>query len=221
MPQVIPYSIQPTNLIPNSPKPLLLYKGCFLRDGKVDPALAFDTFSHNGWDVQWVTTYGHYQRSHYHATTHEAMVVLSGPGTIRWGTADYGDDPQKHTYGGASEEGPLYCEVEPGDLFVIPAGVAHKSYDSRAPNPAPVSLTGGGAHRIVAEDPRKVVSELAVSGFTMMGAYPRGMDWGWAEGGDHVGRYKSVWDVSNPDSDPFFGGDGGIHRYWKHRQTLL
>ena len=63
------------------------------------------------------------------------MVVLSGPGTIRWGTTDLTDDPQKHTYGTPGthfEDGSVFLEVEAGDLFVIPAGVTHKSFDRRA-----------------------------------------------------------------------------------------
>ncbi|KAL4900259.1 hypothetical protein BDW74DRAFT_183010 [Aspergillus multicolor] len=71
--------LAPTPLIPNSPKPLLLYKNCFFHnsDGKVDTALAYDTFKQNGWDAQWVTTYSRYQRSHYHPQTHEVMVPVS------------------------------------------------------------------------------------------------------------------------------------------------
>ncbi|KAJ5741010.1 hypothetical protein N7493_000882 [Penicillium malachiteum] len=217
--QIIPYDIKPTKLIPNSPRPLLLYKGCFLRNGKVDLTLAFDIFKANGWDTQWVTTYGHYQRSHYHSTTHEAMVVVSGPGKIRWGTADFGGDPQEHTYGDSSEDGALYYDVNPGDIFVIPAGVAHKSYDPSAPSPDPISLTGGGAHKVASDDPRRFVKELDVSGFTMMGAYPRGMSWEWSEGGAHVGRFESVWNVPTPDLDPFFGATGGINEYWNSEST--
>ena len=38
-PEIVAYDIKPTNLIPNPPKPLLLYKICFLRDSKVDDGL--------------------------------------------------------------------------------------------------------------------------------------------------------------------------------------
>ncbi|PLB47661.1 hypothetical protein P170DRAFT_409879 [Aspergillus steynii IBT 23096] len=220
--QIIAYDIKPTKLIPNSPKPLLLYKNCFLRDDRtVDATLAYDTFKKNGWDAQWVTTYGHYQRSHYHPATHEVMVVLSGPGRIRWGTADLDENPHNHTYGKGSENGALYVDVNAGDLFVIPAGVTHKSFDVNAKIPDPTCLTGGGAHRIEAEDPRTFVGELQVSGFTMMGAYPRGTSWGWAEGGAHVGRYESVWSVRNEDLDPVLGEKGGINDYWNRRNVSL
>ncbi|PLB38192.1 cupin domain-containing protein [Aspergillus candidus] len=219
--QIIPYTIKPTTLIPNSPKPLLLYKNCFIRDGKVDAALAFSTFQHNGWDAQWVTTYGHHQRSHYHPATHEVMVVLSGPGRIRWGTADLGDDPEKHTYGTAYEDGALFTDVEAGDLFVIPAGVAHKSYDRNSLISDAQCLTGGDAHRIEAEDPAAFVGKLEVSGFTMMGAYPRGMTWGWSEGGADAAGFEAVWRVKDADLDPVLGARGGIDAYWNIRSSVL
>ncbi|KAL4893720.1 hypothetical protein BDV59DRAFT_23271 [Aspergillus ambiguus] len=222
--EIIAYDIKPTKLIPNSPKPLLLYKNCFVRDGKVDATIVYDTFKKNGWDPQWVTTYGHHQRSHYHPATHEVMVVLSAPGTIRWGTADLSNDPQRHTYGSAGEDyedGGLFVEVNVGDIFVIPAGVTHKSFHPTAPDPDAQCLTGGGAHQIESDNPRKTVGELKVSGFSMMGAYPRGMSWGWAEGGAHVGRYETVWSVPNPELDPVLGAEGGINVYWNGRNVSL
>ena len=63
-------------------------------------------------------------------------------------------------------------------------------------------------------DPAKFVGELEISGFTMMGLYPRGMTWGWSEGGDHVGQYNSVWNVPNPEFDPVLGSNGGINELW-------
>ncbi|KAF9887309.1 hypothetical protein FE257_010304 [Aspergillus nanangensis] len=201
LPEPIVYHIKPTRLIPNSPKPLLLYKNCFFRDGKIDPVLAYDTFKNNGWDPQWVTRYGRHQRSHYHAESHEVMVVLSGPGAIRWGVADLDDDPEKHTYGDANEAGGLDMVANVGDVFVIPAGISHKNYDPHTANPDFRPLTGG-AHVIESDDPRKLVGELPLVNFTMMGAYPQGFTWTWGEGGDHAGRFESVWNVLNPQLDP-------------------
>lgn len=147
------------------------------------------------------------------------MVVLSGPGTIRWGAAHLGTDPQKHTYGDAYEDGSVFVEVSPGDVFVIPSGVTHKSYDPSATHPDSICLTGGGAHRIESDDPRGFVGALQAAGFSMMGAYPRGTSWGWAEGGAHVGRYEDVWGVENPELDPVLGNKGGINTYWNGNRT--
>lgn len=207
------YHIKPTKLIPNSPKPLLHYKNAFIRNGKVDTVLAYDTFTKNGWDIQWVTRYGRAQRSHYHPETHETMIVISGPGSIRWGVADLDDDSDKHTYGTAREEGGPLTEVNIGDVFVIPAGVAHKSYDPFTPSPDFRCLTGD-ARGIQADDPRAFVRSLELEGFTMMGAYPRGHSWSWGEGGD-CSDFEAVWNVEVPELDPVVGDVGGIGKYWK------
>lgn len=214
LPEPILYYIKPTPLIPNSPKPLLLYKGVFFNNGKVDITSAYDTFRSHGWDVQWVTRYGRHQKSHYHSASHEVMVIVSGPGKIRWGAADLSDDGQEHTYGSAFEDGSLELEVNVGDVFVIPAGIAHKSFDPRAAEAEFGCLTGS-ARGVESEDPRKAVGELPLTGFMMMGAYPQGFTWDWGEGGDHVGRFETVWSTSNPDMDPVLGDKGGVGKYWK------
>lgn len=207
------YNIIPTKLIPNSPKPLLHYKNAFVREGKLDIGLAYDTFVKNGWEIQWVTQYARCQRSHYHPSTHEAMVVVSGPGRIRWGVADLDEDEEKHTYGDAREEGGLLLDVNVGDLFVIPAGVAHKNYDPFTTLPLVNCLTGN-ARGIESDDPREMVQGLKMKGFMMMGAYPRGENWSWGDGGDSP-DFVAVWNVENPEFDPFVGSGGGVGKYWK------
>ncbi|KAH7245476.1 hypothetical protein BKA59DRAFT_475855 [Fusarium tricinctum] len=215
LPEPIVYYLKSTKLIPNSPKPLLLYKNAFVRDGQVDRTAAFDTFHKNQWDVQWVVRYGQYQRSHYHSQTHEVMVVVSGPGRIRWGVADLSDDWKEHTYGKGYEDGGLDIEVNVGDVFVIPAGVAHKSYDPHATSAEFGCLTGA-ARGIEAENPRIAVAEVPLEGFCMMGAYPRGFSWTWDEGGDSAEDFESVWRIDNPVADPVTGQNGGINKYWKN-----
>ncbi|KAM0430040.1 hypothetical protein ACHAPT_006046 [Fusarium lateritium] len=217
LPEPIIYNIKPTKLIPNSPKPLLLYKNVFVRNGKVDATAVFDAFRAHDWDVQWVTKYGRQQKSHYHSQTHEVMVVASGPGRIRWGVADLSDDWEQHTYGVAYEEGGLDLEVNVGDLFVIPAGVSHKSYDPTATHIEADCLTGA-ARGITVENARVAVSELPIRGFVMMGAYPRGFSWTWEEGGGSQEEFEAVWNVRNPDFDPVVGQKGGTNKYWKNQQ---
>lgn len=216
MTEIVSYQIKPTKLVPNSPHPVLHYKKYFSvkDDGKVDASLIYDTFKHNGWDVQWVARYGKYQRSHYHPETHEVMAVLSGPGTIRWGVADTDDDEEKHTYGEAFEDGGLVVEAEVGDVFLVPAGVAHKSFDPSTPTPNVQSLAGG-LHGIEGEDPSGVVDRVSHSGFMMMGAYPQGLDWSWSEGGEHLAQFDAIWKVPKPDLDPLEGTRGALGVYWK------
>ncbi|KAJ5263664.1 hypothetical protein N7478_011269 [Penicillium angulare] len=192
LPEPIIYDIKPTKLIPNSPKPLIHFNGCFHRGGKVDPVLAYDTFKSNGWDPQWVTRYGSHQRSHYHGQAHEVMAVLSGPGAIRWGVRDLDDDSGNHTYGGANEEGSLHMQANVCDVFVIPSGITHKIYNPYTATTRDATCLTGDAHYIESEDPRKLLGELPFTEFIMIGAYPMGSTWTWEEGGDHVGRYESV-----------------------------
>ncbi|CAG7557540.1 unnamed protein product [Fusarium equiseti] len=217
LPEPILYNIKPTKLVPNSPKPLLLYKKAFVKDGQVDRTAAFDTFRSNNWDVQWLVRYGQHQRAHYHSQTHEAMIVVHGPGKIRWGVADLSDNWEDHTYGQAYEDGCIEVDVEVGDLFVIPAGISHKSYDPDATSASFGCLTGD-ARKI---DSNIEVSEVPLEGFCMMGAYPQGFSWTWDEGGDSKGDFEAVWGVENADADPYTGKDGGIGRYWKTQTDEL
>lgn len=208
--------VRPTKLMPNNPKPLLHYKGVFLKqDGQVDTDLAFDTFVKNGWEIQWVTRYGRSQRAHYHSDTHEMMIIMSGPGHIRWGVADLSDEDLEHTYGDAYETGGLEMLVHPGDCFVIPAGVSHKHYDPDAKSENFGCLTGD-ARGVEGDDPKKTIRDLELYGFMMMGAYPKGKAWDWSEGGDHLDRFEKVWNVPNPSLDPVVGDKGGTNKYWKH-----
>jgi uncharacterized protein YjlB len=211
---IITYGVKPTKLIPNSTKPLLNYKGCFSRKGKFDPILAYDTLKGHGWDVQWVTKYGRHQRSHYHAESHETMVVLSGSGVIRWGVADLSDDLKKTTYGDAYEGGGIEMDAKVGDVFVIPAGIAHKSYNPHSTDYDFKRLTGE-ARVIEPNDFKNTVEHFPSTEFIMMGAYPHGYTWTWGgEGGEHGGQFESVWAVPKPELDPVLGDEGGTCKYW-------
>ena len=205
------YSLSPTALIPNSPHPLLHYKNSLTNNKDIDPAEIYDLFSTNGWQTQWIFRYGPTQPSHYHSATHECMAVLSRSATIRFGAAD-----------DKNEESGLELRAETGDVFLIPAGVAHKTFD---PDPADSKfalLTPGDGHGIeghnAATGARDILARMDdLAGFTMMGAYPKSSsDWDFAQGGEHVGAYQSVWDVAKPDRDPVLGlAKQGLCGLWR------
>ncbi|MGZ3216141.1 cupin domain-containing protein [Paracoccus sp. T5] len=65
-----------------------------------------DRFARNGWSGSW--SGGVYDWHHYHATTHEVLGCHRGSAVLRLGGED-GDD----------------VVVGPGDVIVIPAGLAH------------------------------------------------------------------------------------------------
>ncbi|KAH8176923.1 cupin domain-containing protein [Sarocladium implicatum] len=208
MVEVRKYHLPPTPLIPNSPRPLLHYPGIFTTSATA----AYDTFTSNKWRVQWIFRYGQTQRSHYHSSVHECMAVLSGTATIRFGVADTAADDDT-----ASEEGGVELQAKAGDAFIVPAGVAHKTYNTK-PEDAFALLTPGNGHRVDADDVRKTLEETQanITGFTMIGAYPLdGGEWDSQDGGEDVGCFDKIWNVPVPDHDPVLGdSEEGLRGHW-------
>jgi uncharacterized protein YjlB len=58
-----------------------------------------------------------YSTTHFHSTTHEVLCILSGSATV--------------LFGGEGNVGKLECEVEKGDVVVVPAGVGHRLLEGR------------------------------------------------------------------------------------------
>jgi uncharacterized protein YjlB len=204
------YKLEATELIPNSPYLLVHYPGFFpSEDQAVDAAAVYDVFARNGWETQWIFRYGPTQRSHYHSQTHECMAVLSGTATIRFGVSDMDEGS---TYATRRGQGGLELHAKSGDVFVIPAGVSHKTYETSPPADLEL-LTPGEGRGIAGIDIRQVLERVQLSGFTMMGAYPQGGIWDFATGGEHAGNYEAVWSVPKPDRDPVMG-EGGICGLW-------
>ncbi|KAH6889843.1 hypothetical protein B0T10DRAFT_513049 [Thelonectria olida] len=213
MVEVRKYHLFPTDLIPNSPRPLLHYKNVLAQKSQTsqcDPVEVWDLFHKNGWKVSWIFRYGPTQLSHYHSQAHECMAVLSGTAVIRFGVADTSEDLDENTHGSAWEDGGIELEAEAGDVFVIPAGVAHKTHQTR-PEAEFQLLTPGKGRGIEAEDAKKALADIQLSGYTMMGAYCGG-DWDFVKSG---GDYEKVWSVPKPENDPVFGtSEQGLRKTW-------
>lgn len=219
MGEVRKYYLPPTDLIPNSPRPLLHYKNVLAEEsGQAhrDPIEVWDMFSGNGWKVEWIFRYGPTQSSHYHSQAHECMAVLSGTATVRFGVADTSEDLGENTRGTAWEEGGVELEAEAGDVFIVPAGVAHKTHNAK-PEAEFKLLTPGTGHGIEAQDAKQTLADIDLSGYTMMGAYSGG-DWDFVTSG---GNYEKVWSVPKPKSDPVFGrSEKGLCRLWRGSDTV-
>ncbi|KUI65746.1 Uncharacterized protein YjlB [Cytospora mali] len=213
--EVKKYILPPTPLIPNSPLPVLHYPSFLSSPSSRNPARVHDLFSINGWQVQWIHRYGPTQRSHYHSAAHEGMAVLSGEATIRFGIADKpGADLEESTYWKGREDGGVEVRAKAGDVFILPAGVAHKTFDTE-PVGEPQLLTPGDGHHVAGEDVTKALEGIKLSGFTMIGAYPEGGEWDFAVGGEHEGKFEEVWSVPKPGRDPVLGLDpAGLIGLW-------
>ncbi|KAJ5116034.1 hypothetical protein N7456_000382 [Penicillium angulare] len=215
--QVNKYHLPPTALIPNSPRPLLHYPGYFPTSENGSARHAHETFLKNGWETQWIFRYGQTQRSHYHSGVHECMAVLSGTATIRFGVADTSEDMDENTFGDKKEQGGIELEAKAGDVFVLPAGTAHKTYNTQ-PSASFTLLTPGDGHHIAGGDVIKALEETEnrLSGFTMIGAYPiENAGWNSQRGGEDTGAYERVWSVPKPSADPVLGDSSeGLQGLW-------
>ena len=112
-PDVLAKRLRDDGVFPNSGLPLLVYRGA-VRLPEHDPAAAFEQlFAANGWEGSWRD--GIYPYHHYHSTAHEVLGVYRGSARVQLG----------------GERG-VVQEVHPGDVIIIPAGVAHKNLGSTA-----------------------------------------------------------------------------------------
>lgn len=108
IPQIKQIKLADDGIFPNSPLPVLFYKGV-LAITSVFPAVHVQNlFEGHHWTNSWDS--GLYTYHHYHSVTHEVLGVYSGKTTLLLG----------------GENG-VILKIEQGDVLVIPAGVAHKN----------------------------------------------------------------------------------------------
>lgn len=220
MVEVRQYILPPTRLMPNSPLPLIHYVSLFHPD--VTPSHVNDVLISNGWSSKWLVRYGPNQKSHYHSKAHEAMVVLSGSARILFGVADMYSDDRTDNYGDLGQEaGGIELDAKAGDVFVLPAGLAHKSYKP-TPSLGFKRLSPGDGHDVTEEDMKTVMETVELSGFTMLGAYVKdGCDHDFLIGGENEGDYEAVWNVPVPEADPVLGrSQEGICSLWKKNHVF-
>ena len=143
------------------------------------------------------------------------MTILSGSATIRFGVADTSPDLEESTHGNAREPGGVEIHGKAGDVFILPAGTAHKTYDT-TPAAEFKLLTPGNGHFIDANDAREALKNVQLDGFTMIGSYPQGGVWDFAKGGENSGEYEKVWNVPKPARDPVLGdAEEGLCGHWQ------
>jgi len=109
--------------------PLLIYKNAFASGKSSSSTSAIEKHIRaNEWDPQW--RYSMYTTSHFHSTTHEALVVIQGAAKLCFG----GDEnPDKQL-----------VDVEAGDSIFVPAGLAHRLWEE----------TGSASFKMIGSYPR-------------------------------------------------------------------
>jgi uncharacterized protein YjlB len=146
--------------------PLMVYGGALdLPEG--DPAALIEIIlRENGWGGSWRSTVFGYH--HYHSTAHEMLGIYSGRARVLFG----GDD------------GPI-VEATPGDVIIIPAGVAHNNLGSTAD------------FRCVGAYPR--------------GQSP---DMNYGQPGERPRVDQNIARVPLPLADPIYGSSGPLCQHW-------
>jgi uncharacterized protein YjlB len=166
---VLVQELQDDGMFPNSRLPLLLYRMAVKLQGQ-DPATIFEQlFAANGWHGSWRN--GIYPYHHYHSTAHEVLGVYRGSARVQLG----------------GERG-VVQEVHPGDVIIIPAGVAHKNLGS----------TG----------------DFGVVGAYPEG---QDWDMNYGRPGERPTSDSNIRRVALPKADPLYGIDGPLLEQWGAR----
>lgn len=95
----------------NEELPVLIYRRAIELAGSDPAGRLEEIFRGNAWGDSWRN--GIYTYHHYHSTCHEVLGVAAGTARVQLG----------------GEKGGV-LDLEPGDVIVIPAGVAHKNLGS-------------------------------------------------------------------------------------------
>lgn len=152
----------------NAELPLLIYKHSISQiSGSAQNIQTL--LQNNHWGSSWIDCI--YDFHHYHSNTHETLVILSGTCMVQFG----------------GDKGITYI-VEPGDVVIIPAGVAHKSIEMR--------------------DEFQCIGAYP---------YDIGYDMNYGTAKEYEKAVTSVPLVALPQKDPMFGEQGLLFEYWKNK----
>ncbi|KAI6130904.1 RmlC-like cupin domain-containing protein [Pisolithus thermaeus] len=164
--RVSQYQIPKFNFYPNTSiqhRPLLIYHECFPNPSP--SAIESHLLSRGVVVPQW--RYTMYKVSHFHSTTHEVLCIVSGRAKL--------------CFGGEENPGRVEIVAGQGDVFIVPAGVAHR------------------------------LLEETESSFLMVGSYPVGKDWDMCYGkADEKDKIKKIKDLEWFNTDPIYGSEGPV-----------
>lgn len=159
--------IAPDKYFPGNKRfPLLIYRGVF-DASQVSADAVKALLDKNDWKQAWVDSI--YNHHHYHSNTHEVLVVISGECEAQLG----------------GEQGQVYT-VYPGDVIILPAGVAHRSV-------------------------RMSQDFQCVGAYPFDVEY----DINHGHSDEYSKAIKNIQGAELPAKDPIFGAKGLLFEYWK------
>jgi uncharacterized protein YjlB len=166
-PQVLAHALSDDGVYPNNGRlPLLVYQGALALPER-HPAAAIEALLRsNHWGASWRN--GVYSFHHYHSTAHEVLGVYQGTATVQFG----------------GKEG-VVLPVQPGDVVLIPAGVAHKNLGSSP--------------------------DFCCVGAYPQGQAP---DMNYGQPGERPGADERIARVPLPEADPVYASDGPLVEHW-------
>lgn len=181
------YYIKPTAHCPNNVLPVLVYRDVLPRPhNEVTTSEALEKY---GWEKRG--TFGTINIKHFHPNTHECYGVFQGSSELVFG-AGGADDPAAG----------VTCRVYPGDVIVVPAGVAHASVPTVGKPKVKWDLDEDELH------------------YKYIGVYPRdGPIWKVEYGKEEVPQNDPLIEeialVDIPADDPISGPDGPLCQIWR------
>ena len=170
-PDIESFSFKKNKFFPNNELPVLLYRQAIEipKQKNVAAEIIQHIFIKNNWGNSWRN--GIYNFHHYHSNTHEVLGICSGNASVILGGP-----------------GNRSIQLNPGDVLIIPAGVAHKCAKG-------------------SED------FLCVGGYP--GGNDYDLYHGTAE--EYEAAVERIKKIAVPSKDPVFGKEGFIKAYWKIR----
>ncbi len=165
--QAMVYLIGSNAAFPNNNALPLIFYTRVLRLQEGDAETLEYLFKNNGWNGGHRN--GISEKHHYHSHAHEAMGVYQGRAKVQFG-------------------GPwgLIKEVRPGDVVIIPSGVAHKNLESTQDFACVSTYPTGQSFDLNYESPKH-----------------------------RIYLEEKIKATPLPSNDPVFGKEGELLRYWK------
>jgi uncharacterized protein YjlB len=153
--------------------PLLVYRNALHLTSRENADTVTAIFESNSWINAWVD--GIFDYHHYHSTAHEVLGVIKGSARIQ--------------FGGPSG---VSLQLEPGDVVIIPAGIAHKN------------IGGDDDFQCVGAYPEGQQYD---------------MNYGRTE--ERPKADENIKKLPIPETDPLYGTNGPLVKNWQSDATIL